>query len=36
MRTVQELPGPKDVRTTTIYIHVLQQDGLAVRSPLDM
>lgn len=35
IRTVQELLGHKDVRTTMIYIHVLQRSGLAVRSPLD-
>jgi len=34
-RTVQELLGHKDVRTTMIYIHVLQRGGNAVRSPLD-
>jgi integron integrase len=36
IRTVQELLGHKDVRTTMIYTHVLQRGGLAVRSPLDM
>jgi len=35
IRTVQELLGHKDVRTTMIYTHVLQRRGLAVRSPLD-
>ena len=35
IRTVQELLGHKDVRTTMIYTHVLQRDGLAVKSPLD-
>ena len=35
IRTVQELLGHKDVRTTMIYTHVLQRGGLAVRSPLD-
>lgn len=35
IRTVQELLGHKDVRTTMIYTHVLQRGGQAVRSPLD-
>ena len=35
IRTVQELLGHKDVRTTMIYTHVLQRGGMAVRSPLD-
>jgi integron integrase len=36
IRTVQELLGHKDVRTTMIYTHVLQRGGRAVRSPLDL
>jgi integron integrase len=35
IRTVQELLGHTDVKTTMIYTHVLQRGGLAVRSPLD-
>ena len=36
IRTVQELLGHKNVKTTMIYTHVLQRGGLAVRSPLDL
>lgn len=35
IRTVQDLLGHKDVRTTQIYTHVIQRGGNAVRSPLD-
>ena len=35
IRTVQELPGHKDVSTTMIYTHVLNKGGHGVRSPLD-
>jgi hypothetical protein len=27
--------GPRDVRTTMVYAHVLNRGGLGVRSPLD-
>ncbi len=35
IRTVQELMGHADVRTTQIYLHVMKKPGLGVRSPLD-
>ncbi len=35
IRTVQELLGHEDVRTTMIYTHVLNRGAFGVRSPLD-
>lgn len=35
IRTVQELLGHSDVRTTMIYTHVLNKGGMGVNSPLD-
>ena len=35
IRTVQELLGHRDVRTTMIYTHVLNRGPAGVRSPLD-
>jgi site-specific recombinase XerD len=35
IRTVQELLGHSDVRTTMIYTHVLNKGAKGVKSPVD-
>lgn len=35
LRTVQELMGHADIRTTKIYLHCMKKPGLGVKSPFD-
>jgi integron integrase len=36
IRTVQDVLGHRDIRTTQIYLHVVKRGGLGVRSPADI
>ncbi|MFT7564894.1 MAG: site-specific recombinase XerD, partial [Bacteroidia bacterium] len=36
IRTIQQLLGHMDVKTTMIYTHVVERGALGARSPLDL
>ncbi|HHE39021.1 MAG TPA: hypothetical protein ENL20_10690, partial [Candidatus Cloacimonetes bacterium] len=36
IRTVQELLGHQDIKTTMVYTHVMQKKKISVTSPLDI
>lgn len=36
IRTIQDLPGHKELTTTMIYTHVMQSNRLGIKSPLDV
>jgi hypothetical protein len=35
IRTLQHVMGHKDIRTTMIYLHAIEQTGYCIQSPLD-